>query len=94
MTIDNIHKHNKMYNRNSKLNEMFFENDVSHVVQSTRFQLQFTTSSLIVKKYNQNARIELLKKNVLRTKNNIYQRQNQFINYFLFINIIDYSFAK
>ena len=27
-------------------------------------------------------------------KNNIHQRQNQFINYFRFMNVIDYSFTK
>ena len=94
MTIDNIQKHNKMYNENSKLNEMFFKNDVSHVVQFTRFQLQFTTLSLIVKQHNQNIKIELFRKNVSRAKSNIHQHQNQFINYFLFMNVIDYSFTK
>ena len=80
VTIDDIQKHNKMYDENPKLKEMFFKNDVSHVVQFTRFQLQFTTSFLIVNKYNQNVKIELYKKNVSRTKNNIHQRQSQFIN--------------
>ena len=83
-----------MYDENSKFNEMFFKDDISHVVQSIRFQLQFTASFLIVKKYSQNVNIELFKKNVLRTKNNIHQRQNQFINYSLFINVIDYLFTK
>ena len=76
VTIDNIQKHNRMYNENSKFNEMFFKDDISHVVQFTRFQLQFTILSLIVKKYSQDAKIELLRKNLLQTKNNIYQRQN------------------
>ena len=39
VTIDDIQKHNKMYSENSKFNEMFFQNDVNHVVQFTRFQL-------------------------------------------------------
>ena len=73
MTIDNIQKHNKMYDENLKLNEMFFKSDVNHIVQFTRSQVKFTSSFLIVKKYNQNARIELFKKNVSRTKNDIYQ---------------------
>ena len=80
MTIDDIQKYYRMYNKNSKLNEMFFKDDISYVVQFTRFQLQVITLFLIVKKYNQNARIELFKENVSRAKNNIHQRQNQFIN--------------
>ena len=83
-----------MYDENSKFNKIFFKNDVSHVIQSTRSQLQFTTSFLIVKKYNQDVRVEFLRENVSQTKNNDYQCQNQFINYFLFMNVIDYSFAK
>ena len=94
MTIDDIQKHNKMYDENSKLNQMSFKDDVSHIVQFTRSQLQFTTSFLIVKKYSQDVKFELLKENVSRAKSNIHQRQNQFINYFFFINVIDYSFAK
>ena len=35
VTIDDIQKHNKMYNKNSKLNEMSFKDDVSHIVQLT-----------------------------------------------------------
>ena len=76
MTIDDIQKHNKMYDENSKLNKMFFKDDVSHVVQLTRFQLQFTASFPIIKKYSQDVKIELLKENVSRTKNNIHQLQN------------------
>ena len=76
MTIDDIQKYNKMYDENSKLNEMFFKDDVSHVVQFTQFQLQFTTLFLVIKKYSQDARIELFRKNILRTKNNIHQRQS------------------
>ena len=94
MTIDDIQKHNKIYDENSKFNEMSFKDNVNHVVQFTRSQLQFTSSSLIIKKYNQDARVELLRENISRTKNNIHQRQNQSINYFLFMNVIDYSFAK
>ena len=94
VTINNIQKHNKIYDKNSKLNEMSFKNNISHIVQLTRSQLQFTALFLIIKKYNQNAKIELFKENVSRTKNNIHQRQNQFIKYFSFINVIDYSFAK
>ena len=74
MTINDIQKYNKIYDKNSKLNEMFFKNDISHVVQSIRFQLQFTTSFLIVKKYNQDTKVELFKENVSQAKNNIYQR--------------------
>ena len=94
VTINDIQKYNKIYNENSKFNEISFKDDVNHVVQSTRFQLQFTASFLIVKKYSQDAKVELLKKNVSRAKNNIHQRQNQLINYFLFMNVIDYSFTK
>ena len=72
VTIDDIQKHNKMYNKNSKLNKMSFKDDVNHVIQLTRFQLQFTTSFLIIKKYSQDAKAELLKKNVSRAKNNIH----------------------
>ena len=64
VTIDDIQKHNRMYDENSKFNEMSFKNDINHVVQSMRFQLQFTISFLIVKKYNQDARIELFRKNI------------------------------
>ena len=39
VTIENIQKHNKIYDENLKLNETFFKDDVSHVVQSARFQL-------------------------------------------------------
>ena len=39
VTIDNIQKHNKMYNENPKLDKMFFKNDVNHVIQVTQFQL-------------------------------------------------------
>ena len=63
---------------------MSFKDDVSYVVQFTRSQLQFTASFLIIKEYNQNARIELFKKNVSRIKSNIYQRQSQSINYFFY----------
>ena len=94
VTIDDIQKYNKMYDENSKFNEMSFKDDVSHVVQFMRFQLQFITSSLIVKEYNQDVKAELLRKNVSRAKNNIYQCKSQFIKYFLFMNAIDYSFAK
>ena len=94
MTINDIQKHNKMFDENSKLNEMTFKDDVSHVVQLTQSQLQFTTSFLIVKKYNQDAKAELFRKNISRTKNNIHQRSDQFINYFFFMKFIDYSFAK
>ena len=59
---------------NSKFNEIFFKNDIDHVIQFTRFQLQFTTLFLIIKKYNQNAKIELFKENISRAKNNIHQR--------------------
>ena len=52
VTIDDIQKHNKIYDRNSKLNEISFKDDVNHIIQFTQFQLQFTTSSLIIKKYN------------------------------------------
>ena len=83
-----------MYDENSKLNKICFKDDVSHIVQFTQSQLQFTTSFLIVKKYSQNAKIKLFKRNVSRMKSNIHQSQNQFINYFLFINIIDYLFTK
>ena len=76
VTINDIQKHNKIDDKNSKLNEIAFKNDVNHVVQFTQFQLQFTASFLIVKEYSQDARIQLFKKNVLRTKNNIHQRQN------------------
>ena len=62
MTINNIQKHNRMYNENSKLNEMFLKNDINYIVQFTQFHLQFTTSFFIVKKYNQDAKVELLKK--------------------------------
>ena len=92
--INDIQKHNRMYKENSKFNKMFFKNDVGHVIQFTRFQLRFTTSFLIVKKYNQNARIELLRKNVLQIKNILHQRQSQFIDGFPFMKVIDYSFAK
>ena len=81
MTINDIQKHNKMYDKNSKFNEMSFKDDINYVIQFTRSQLQFTISFLIIKKYNQNVKIELLKKNISRTKNKIYQRQSQFINY-------------
>ena len=74
MTIKDIQKYNRIYNENSKLNGMFFKDDVNHVVQFTRFQLQFTTSFLIVKKYCQNIKIGLFRENVSRTKNNIHQR--------------------
>ena len=63
-----------MYNKNSKFNEMFFKDDISHVVQFMRFQLQFTASSLIVKEYSQDIKIELFRKKISRTKNNIHQR--------------------
>ena len=36
VTIDDIQKHNKMYDENSKLNAMFFKDDINHVVQLTR----------------------------------------------------------
>ena len=52
VTINDIQKHNKIYKENSKFNEILFKDNISHVVQFTRFQLQFTTSSLIIKKYN------------------------------------------
>ena len=94
MTINDIQKHNKIYDENPKLNEMFFKDDVNHIVQSTQFQLQFITSFLIVKKYSQEARTELFKENVSRAKNNIHHFQNQFINYSFFINVIDYSLTK
>ena len=94
MTINDIQKRNKMYGENSKLNGIFFKNNVNYIVQFTRFQLQFTMLFLIIQKYNQDAKIGLLKENVSKTKNNIYQRQDQFINYFSFMNVIDYSFAK
>ena len=74
MTIDDIQKYNKIYDENSKLNKMFFKNDVSHVIQFTQSQLQFTTSFLIIKEYNQDAKTELFKENVSRTKSNIHQR--------------------
>ena len=76
MTIDDIQKYNKIYNENSKLNKMFSKDDINHIIQFTQFQLQFTILFLIVKKYNQDAKIELLKKNVSRAENNIHQRQN------------------
>ena len=72
ITIDNIQKYNRIYGGNSKLNGISFKNDVSHIIQLTRFQLQFTISFLIVKKYNQDARAELFKENVSRTKSNIH----------------------
>ena len=50
VTIDDIQKHNKMYDENSKFNEMSSKDDISHVVRFTRFQLQFIALSLIVKK--------------------------------------------
>ena len=74
--INDIQKHNKMYNGNSKLNEMSFKDDVSYIIQFMQFQLQFTTSSLIIKKYNQDTKIELFKENISRAENNIHQRQN------------------
>ena len=94
MTIDDIQKYNKRYDENSKLNEMSFKDDINYVIQLTSFQLQFTKSFLNVNEYSQNAKVELFKKNVSRTKNNIHQRQNQSINFFFFMNVIDYSFAK
>ena len=33
VTIENIQKHNKIYDENLKFNETFFKNDVNHVVQ-------------------------------------------------------------
>ena len=39
VTINDIQKYNKMYNRNSKFNEMFFKDDVNHIVRFTRSQL-------------------------------------------------------
>ena len=39
VTSDDIQKHNKMYNENSELNEIFFKNDIDHVIQFTRSQL-------------------------------------------------------
>ena len=80
MIIDDIQRNNKMYNENSKFNEIFFKNYVNYIVQFTQFQLQFTTSSLIVKKYNQDAKVELFKENISRAKSNIFQHQKQFIN--------------
>ena len=74
VTIDDIQKHNRIYDGNSKLNEISFKDDVNHVIQFTQSQLQFTISFLIVKKYNQDAKVELLKENILRVKNNIHQR--------------------
>ena len=53
---------------------MIFKNNISYIVQPTRSQLQFITSFLIVKKYNQDAKVELFKNS--RAKNNIHQRQN------------------
>ena len=73
MTIDNIQKHNRMYDENPKFNEMSFKNDINHIIQFTRSQLQFTTLLLIVKKYNQDARAELFKKI-------FYERKIIFIN--------------
>ena len=32
VTIDDIQKHNKIYNENSKFNEISFKDDISHVV--------------------------------------------------------------
>ena len=92
--IEDIKKYNKMYDENSKLNGISFKDDINYIVQFTQFQLQFTILSLIIKKYSPNVKIELFKENILRTENNIHQRQNQFITYFLFMNDIDYSFAK
>ena len=37
--INNIQKHNKGYGEKSKLNEISFKDDVSHVIQFTQFQL-------------------------------------------------------
>ena len=76
VTIDNIQKHNKIYDENLKFNEISFKDNDNHVVQFTRFQLQFTISFLIIKKYNQNVRIELFKENFSRAKNNIHQCQS------------------
>ena len=39
VTINYIQKYNKMYNENSKFNEMFFKDDVNYVIQFTRSQL-------------------------------------------------------
>ena len=64
VTINDIQRHNTMYDENSKFNEISFRDDLNHVIQFTRSQLQFTISFLIVKKYNQNAKIELLKENI------------------------------
>ena len=60
--INDIQKYNKIYNENSKFNEISFKDDINHIVQFIRSQLQFIISFLIIKEYNQNARIELLKK--------------------------------
>ena len=37
VTIENIQKHNKIYDENLKFNETFFKNNVNYVVQSARF---------------------------------------------------------
>ena len=37
VTIENIQKHNKIYDENLKFNETFFKNNVNRVVQSARF---------------------------------------------------------
>ena len=39
VTIDDIQKYNKTYDENPKLNEMFFKDNISHIIQFTRFQL-------------------------------------------------------
>ena len=39
VTIENIQKHNKIYDENLKFNETFFKNDVSRVMQFARSQL-------------------------------------------------------
>ena len=57
-----------MYDENPKLNEMSFKNDINHFIQFTQSQLQFITSFLIVKEYNENAKIRLFRENVSRAK--------------------------
>ena len=37
--IDDIQKHNKMYDRNSKLNGMSFKDNINHVIQLLQIQL-------------------------------------------------------
>ena len=37
VTVDDVQKHNKMYNKNSKFNKMSFKDDVSHVIQFMQF---------------------------------------------------------